>query len=207
MDWEAVFFDFDGVICDSVNIKTEAFAELYRPYGTEVEQGVVDYHLANGGVSRFEKFRHWHREYLKTDINEEQLMELSDRFSALVLKKIIEAPYIDGAIDTLKILKDRNIPVYVVSGTPDNEIKHIISEKGLSMYFMEVHGSPKKKGEIVEDILVRGKYNTAKCIFIGDAISDYQAAISNDIHFLGIVLKGEKSLFPKGTRLSGTVCL
>ena len=39
--WEAVFFDFDGVILDSVDVKTQAFADMFRQYGPEVERAVV----------------------------------------------------------------------------------------------------------------------------------------------------------------------
>ncbi len=57
MKWQVVFFDFDGVILDSVDVKTKAFAKMFRHYGPEVEQVVVDYHLANGGVSQVQKIR------------------------------------------------------------------------------------------------------------------------------------------------------
>ncbi len=39
---KTVFFDFDGVLVDSVNIKTKAFAKLFDPYGQEIEAKVVD---------------------------------------------------------------------------------------------------------------------------------------------------------------------
>ena len=31
--FEAIVFDFDGVLVESVDIRTRAFVELYRPYG------------------------------------------------------------------------------------------------------------------------------------------------------------------------------
>ena len=57
-------FDFDGVLADSVNIKANAFAELYSPYGSEIVERVVTHHLANGGMSRFDKFNYYHNVYL-----------------------------------------------------------------------------------------------------------------------------------------------
>ena len=48
---QAILFDFDGVIADSVHVKTEAFAKIYEPYGKEVVNRVVTHHIANGGVS------------------------------------------------------------------------------------------------------------------------------------------------------------
>ena len=31
-----IFFDFDGVIAESVSAKTDAFKEMYMPYGEEI---------------------------------------------------------------------------------------------------------------------------------------------------------------------------
>ena len=50
-----LFWDFDGVIKDSVDVKTCAFVSLFKNFGSEVLNQVVEHHEANGGVSRFEK--------------------------------------------------------------------------------------------------------------------------------------------------------
>ena len=62
--YDAVVFDFDGVLVESVDVKTDAFAALYRPYGSDIVEKVVAWHMAHGGVMRFEKFRHFHRVFL-----------------------------------------------------------------------------------------------------------------------------------------------
>ena len=41
-EYQAVFFDFDGVILDSVDVKTQAFADMYRPSGPKVDNAIVD---------------------------------------------------------------------------------------------------------------------------------------------------------------------
>jgi len=58
MNWQAVFFDFDGVILDSVDVKTDAFVAIFRGYGPKIREDVVKYHHENGGVSRMEKFKY-----------------------------------------------------------------------------------------------------------------------------------------------------
>lgn len=35
-DWQAIIFDFDGVVAESGKIKTQAFAELYQSYGEKL---------------------------------------------------------------------------------------------------------------------------------------------------------------------------
>ena len=34
--YEMIFWDFDGVIKESVSVKTDAYVELFRPYGSHV---------------------------------------------------------------------------------------------------------------------------------------------------------------------------
>ena len=80
-----IIFDFDGVICESVDIKTDAFYEMYLPYGEEVALKVKEHHIANGGMSRYDKFRHYEKVFLdkkelenllNNGINEVRLMYL-----------------------------------------------------------------------------------------------------------------------------------
>lgn len=205
MKWEAVFFDFDGVILDSVDVKTKAFASMFHSYGPEIENAVVRYHLENGGVDRYEKFKYFYENFLGKRITQNEMDRLSKQFSTLVVKKVIDSPFIPGALNTLKELKINNIPSFIVSGTPDIEIKAIMKEKGLADFFQEVHGSPRKKWEITSSILKTNSFNPEKCLFIGDALSDYEASTYNKIHFLGIVSENERSIFPDVTKISASV--
>ena len=207
MNWEAVFFDFDGVILDSVHVKTEAFAKMFRKYGTDIEKKVVEYHLENGGISRFEKFRYYYENLLNKDITDKELKQSGEVFTKHVLKGVLESPFIDGVMDTLKQLKSNKIPAYIVSGTPDEELDYIVEKKNLSSFFNEVHGSPRQKSEIIDHILKDNNYKSDNCLFIGDATSDYKAAGETGVCFLGIVKDCEKSSFPQGTITSHSVTL
>ena len=69
----------------------------------------------------------------------------------------------------------------------------------LVQYFVEVHGSPRKKQEIVQDVTCRFNLLPEKCLFIGDAMTDYEAAVFCGTFFLGIVKKTDCSPFPEGT--------
>ena len=52
-------FDCDGVVLDSNQIKTQAFYNATQSYGHEFADQLVNYHLKNGGVSRYEKFEYF----------------------------------------------------------------------------------------------------------------------------------------------------
>ena len=73
---KAIIFDFDGVIVESVDIKTKAFARLFEHEGKVVVEKVVDYHLRNGGVSRFDKFRYFFNEILRRPLSDQQFEEM-----------------------------------------------------------------------------------------------------------------------------------
>ena len=182
---KAIFWDFDGVIADSVNVKTDAFYELYLPYGKDVAEKVKEYHLANGGVSRFKKFEYWQTELLgnPAPVPQSVIDDLASRFSALVMNKVINAPYIKGAYETL-VKYNSLVSNYIISGTPEEEMKDIIKGRGLSPYFKDVLGSPESKEDLTTKLIAREGYDSREVIFIGDAPSDLHAAERNNTWFI-----------------------
>jgi phosphoglycolate phosphatase-like HAD superfamily hydrolase len=199
---QAIFFDFDGVVLDSVDVKTRAFAEMFKQYGPEIEASVVAYHLANGGISRFEKFRFYYSELLKMPLSDKKLSELGKKFSELVLAEVLDSNFIPGVKETLNQLLSLGIPAFVASGTPDEEIRYIVDKKGLNDFFREIHGAPRSKTEIVRDILGRFGYDPWMCWFYGDSMSDWRAAVESGVNFIGIVSDYGNSPFPSDTNVN-----
>ena len=39
----AIIFDFDGVVLESLNVKKNAFKKLYEPYGSDISKRVVEH--------------------------------------------------------------------------------------------------------------------------------------------------------------------
>jgi len=203
--WQAVFFDFDGVILDSVDVKTRAFAKMFRQYGHKIEKAVVDYHLANGGISRFDKFEYYYKKLLNKPVNQKVLDQLGEQFKQLINDEVMDAPFIRGALETLEYLKNKEIPCFVVTGPPNEEIQSIVAKRNINHYFLEVHGSPRNKPEIVKEISVRYNLVMENCLFIGDAMTDYQASLICGTKFLGIVGNNSSCLFPDGVMVSSSV--
>ncbi|GAB6037201.1 hypothetical protein JCM15519_17600 [Fundidesulfovibrio butyratiphilus] len=182
---QAVFFDFDGVLADSMEVKTRAFARLYADCGPEVQARVVDHHRNNGGMSRFEKFTVYAREFLGRELGDGESEALCSRFAAIVVEEVVAAPEIPGAEAFLDACRD--LDCYVVSGTPQDEIREICLRRGLDGRFARILGSPVGKAEHVRAVLAERGYDPARCLFFGDASADYEAARQNDVPFLGIV--------------------
>ena len=177
---KAIIFDFDGVISESVNVKTEAFSKLYLKYGKEISEKVVEHHLMNGGISRFEKFQLYHKKYLGITLDEKEILDLSNEFSRLVVKNVIKAPYVNGAFEYIYANHEK-YNLYISTGTPQDEMNDILKKKNINMYFQSVYGSPDIKTNHIIDIMINTGYENKELIFIGDADADIIAAKENNI--------------------------
>ena len=182
MGINSIFFDFDGVIAESVSAKTDAFRAMYLPYGEEVANKVVEYHLAHGGVSRFEKFRYWEEQLLGNELNKARLDILANRFSELVLEKVIEADEVPGVRDFLSKYHEK-MNFWIITGTPTVEILQIVKRRNLETYFIGVHGSPENKKHWTEHLIETHGMDRATTWFLGDATTDMESADHSGIHF------------------------
>jgi len=75
-------------------------------------------------------------------------------------------------------------PFILVTATPEDEIIELLDELGLFSRFREVHGAPKKKAEVVKNVLERWQLEPVDALFIGDSFSDWNASKENDVNFL-----------------------
>lgn len=188
-----ILFDFDGVLAESVNIKTEAFRQMYLSYGADFAQKVVDHHLANGGMSRYEKVKVYNGEWLGEEINQEKTQLLSDIFSDLVVDGVVNSKEVTGASDFLNSSLDYK--KYIITGTPTVEIQPIIERRNMNHFFEKIYGSPENKDFWVKQILTDENILPEQCVFIGDALADYNAAIGNNITFILRETKEAENLF------------
>jgi len=83
---KVLIFDFDGVLAETFEVKTEAFASLYKQYGREVIDYIVEHHRANGGMSDFEATS-------KAGVD---FVGIGDRQSSILLGKVSNLKLIAG---------------------------------------------------------------------------------------------------------------
>jgi HAD superfamily hydrolase (TIGR01549 family) len=195
-NWQAIIFDFDGVVVESGTIKTQAFAELYRAYGEDIVAKVVEFHTQNGGISRYRKFRHFQEHFLhQPPLTEAEERQLDIRFSELVVEAVIAADPVPGAIELIR-QQSGKIPLFVASGTPEVELKVIVERRGLAPYFTAVRGAPALKKTIIAEILAAHNLQPETVLMIGDAMADLEGAQANSTAFLGRAFPGDPNPFP-----------
>lgn len=177
-----VFWDFDGVIKDSVNVKTNAFEYLFRSHAPEVRARVKAHHEANGGISRYEKIPIY-LSWAGLPCDRAQVDQFCSRFSEMVLDAVVESPWVPGVEDYL--LAHYELQYFVlVTATPRQEIETILKRLRIAHCFREVYGAPTEKKEAIANVLRAKKVDLAEVLMIGDTEADMSAAEENQIPFL-----------------------
>jgi HAD superfamily hydrolase (TIGR01549 family) len=179
---KTIFWDFDGVIKDSVVVKSDAFEQLFLPFGDKVAISAREHHEANGGMSRFEKlpiYLNWAGE----EVNAELIDEYATKFSQLAKQKVINSEWVDGISDYLERNYNRQY-FFLITSTPQHEIEDIIDKLNISRYFKRIIGSPTTKKDAIKNIIVNYSIKPEESIMVGDSVSDYEAAVLNQTAFV-----------------------
>ena len=181
---KTLVFDFDGVIANSVNIKGNAFYRLYSPYGEDIAQKVLKYHLENLGMSRYDKFKFYQSVLLGEKISDDSIRVLSKKFSEMVVKDVVKSPEIEGVSCFIDACCNKSRSCDINSAVPQEEIRDIVNKRGIGKYFRNIYGSPSTKTENLKSSL-SGK-DKSSMIFFGDTKADISAADAMSIDFVGI---------------------
>lgn len=197
---KAIIFDFDGVIVESMGIKENAFVSLFKNYPEHLEK-IVTLHRAHGGLSRFEKFKIIYNDILRLPYNEKIEKELGNKFAEYVYEEVVRCPYVTGAKEFLEKYH-KELSFFIVSGTPQEEMRNITRARGLDKYFIEVFGSPEKKGALCLKILRSRRLSHDAVMMVGDSIDDYEGASEAQIKFIGRIT-GENTF--AGLDIRGTI--
>lgn len=178
-----IIFDFDGVILDSIFVKTEAFKKLFQEFPNENIQELLEYHKLNGGISRYKKIEYFFNVILKQEITESEIFDYATRYSYITKEELTNPKYI--ILDAINFIR-KNYKMYnlhIASGADENDLKYICDKLNLTKFFLSINGSPVIKSKLVSIIMINNEYKEEETILIGDSINDYDAAKENNINF------------------------
>ena len=178
-----IIFDFDGVILDSNNLKTNAFKKISKRFGESESFALVKYHIKNGGVSRFLKIKWFVENILKTK-NEDLIRNLVEEYGNEVSKSFESCSFRTDLFQLKKKLSGTKWSI--ASGGKQDEIVNLLEKKSLLEIFDNgIYGSPTPKMEIVKKTVLKKESNEKnKFVLIGDSFYDYECAKENGIKFI-----------------------
>lgn len=184
--YKTLIFDCDGVVLNSNKIKTEAFYQTTYRYGEAGARAMVDYHKANGGISRYEKFEYFAKIILPSQGNLDPIntSELLEDYALNVKRGLLNC---DIAPNLEKLRQQtKNTRWFIVSGGDQVEIREIFKTRGICDYFDGgIYGSPTNKYEIMtREIQFCNIQSPA--IYYGDSKYDYEVAKRMNIDFVFI---------------------
>jgi phosphoglycolate phosphatase-like HAD superfamily hydrolase len=179
---KAIFWDFDGVIKNSVVVKSDAFELLFLSFGEEVAKKVRQHHEEHGGMSRFDKLPIY-LAWAGQESTQRIVDQYADKFSQLVKQKVIGSAWVDGVKEYLQEYYHKQ-QFFLVTATPQLEIEYILDQLKIKCYFQKIIGSPINKSKAVKGLLKEYDIDPIQAIMVGDSISDYEAAESNHVTFI-----------------------
>lgn len=185
-DYKIILWDFDGVIINSNSVRETGFREVLKSFPAEQVEELIDYHNANGGLSRYVKFRYFFEEIRKEIITVEIVNNLAGQFSEIMIKLLVNpdllivpiVSFIEDQYNSGKIM-------HIVSGSDGNELRELCKSLKLAHLFKTINGSPTHKTKLVRDIIEFNNEKPSDYCLIGDSINDFEAAKDNSITFFG----------------------
>tara|TARA_B100001173_G_scaffold312362_1_gene333192 strand:- start:5460 stop:6062 length:603 start_codon:yes stop_codon:yes gene_type:complete len=178
------FWDFDGVLIDSDDIRTAGFEYIFREYSDDHVSEIIDFHKKNGGLSRYIKINHFYKVVIKKKLTKELLESHLNDYTNFVYNRLINPKLLIN--DTLEFIKkNQSKNHFIVSASDERELKLICNNLKIDFLFSEIKGSPEIKENNILSIILANKLNKNNCVLIGDSINDFNAASIADIDFIG----------------------
>lgn len=177
-----LMLDLDGTLIESLSVKDAAFARLYADAPRLDE--IMAYHRSHNHVVRFDKFRHISEHFLGTPLSTKEDARLRESFARFVVNGLIACPEVTGARSLLDEYKGV-LPMILISRSPDSELRHVLSARGLSPYFEEIYSADWSKPDAISDALSKQNVLPTEAVYVGDSPEDAEAAAAAGVVFIG----------------------
>jgi phosphoglycolate phosphatase-like HAD superfamily hydrolase len=182
-NWDAVIFDCDGVLLDSNWMKVHAFVHTLEALGVaeSTRAAFSLFQRNNFGISRHKLFAELLNERFGLIPADLSLPALLAGYGSQCKQGYLRAPATRGMQLLLTQLAGR--PLFVASGSEEEELRQVFELRDLTRYFHGIYGSPTPKTQLLANIRMQLPAAT-RFVMLGDAVADYQAAQDNQMDFI-----------------------
>lgn len=169
---KAVCFDFDGTILDSNSIKTREVQQLGEklPGGNQMIRQLQAKHPP---LDRREIIEQIGATY---NLSEHQKQQMISDLSARLHNAVVKCKFMPGAEACIRALRNRSIPLYLNSATPEDNLQKIVEDLNLTKTFSLVLGRPASKEQNIRTVLAHAKIAAKDLLMVGDGADDQQGA-------------------------------
>lgn len=181
--FKVILWDFDGVLMNSNAVRDIGFEKVLACYPAEQVEALMNYHKANGGLSRYVKFRYFFEQIRNEVVSDEQIQELAKKFSIIMKEILFNKSLLIK--DSIQFVKENfsKFKMHIVSGSDGVELRSLCKHLEIDNYFITIEGSPTTKNQLVKELLSTCNYSVNDCVLVGDSINDLEAARVNNISF------------------------
>ncbi|PIY97182.1 MAG: hypothetical protein COY66_00835 [Candidatus Kerfeldbacteria bacterium CG_4_10_14_0_8_um_filter_42_10] len=190
---EAIGFDWDGTLVDSMSVKSRSFTEAtirFYPNLKEKAAEVVKLYLASRGNPRIDQLELIQAQYSLKKLSNDDLRKWSNLFTSLYLDK--KTPLFADAIRVLNELKNRGYKLFLCSSVPQADLDKTLKRYPLDGYFEIILGT-RDNGKFRKGLPHLTYVSKTigvplnKIAFIGDGPDDAKGANETGCYSVGIM--------------------
>jgi phosphoglycolate phosphatase-like HAD superfamily hydrolase len=187
MRFDAVVFDFDGCLVDSVQAKYNAFFDVF-PSGAAHRRVVADVLCADPDGSRHNVIPRMAESMRRAGLALDDRLSDEERivaYGGAVLEAVAACPARPRAEDLLRHAR-RTGSVYISSNTPEVPLRELVRRRGWLPLVDAVYGYPRRKEDTLRQIVTNLGGRGDSVLVVGDGVSDEAAARDNGCVFVWI---------------------
>ncbi len=180
----AVIFDMDGVLVDSTKLIMFSFNQILNRHGINIPDGEVKHYL---GLSILDIVRLLKEKY-NVVFEPNRFIEEANKIQLEMMKKELKVN--TSLLNFLKELWDNNVPMGVGTSSYIDRANKMLTLLGIKKYFSAISTAEeikehKPNPHIFLDVAKKLKADHKRCVVIGDALVDIQAARKGGMKSIG----------------------
>lgn len=172
-----VFFDYDGVMVDSLKAESNYYVEACQEVGVEAVKNEADMALLSEG--------NFYEGLQARGVSKEDIRKINDIYATIKKDGRFPIPAFPEMFDLIKEVSTC-FPVYVITSNVSETVENRLKEYGVTTV-KEVLGADKETSKEKKILSVMDKYPGVRTIFLGDTKGDMVEAAAVGINIrLGV---------------------